>query len=97
MSDVSCTAWLGGDDRPTAESQHHFVPAFGHFGGELHVDRAFVARVGAESPDRRRTGTEGGEVLEIQRSDEAIDVDPSPKSLGKDVPIHRQFAVQVRA
>lgn len=57
---------------------------------------ATVAGVGDEAPVRRRAGVEVHEVLEIERGDEAVGVDPDAGALDEDVAVHGHGCVEIR-
>ena len=60
----------------TAETEQREIAIRREIGLELNFHVATVARVGDETPARGRAGFAGGEIVHIQRGDEAVGIDP---------------------
>ena len=80
-----------------AEIKNRRVFAFNHFGAQFDFDRAPVPGIGDKLPGGRRAGVKRSEIFRVERRKKSIGVDPDADAFDKNMAIHRDARIQVRA
>ena len=64
---------------------------------KLDFHRPAVARIRHEVPYRGRAGLERGQILQIERGDKAVGVNPDPDAFDKNMAVHGKIRVEIGA
>ena len=81
----------------TAEIKNRRVPAFDHFGAQFDFNRASIPGIGDKLPGGRRAGLKRSKIFCVKRRKKSVGVDPGADAFDKNMAVHRDARIQVRA